>query len=112
TIPEGLTYEEAAPISEGAHYALNNIRAARVTNGQNVLVCGATGAIGSAAVQILKYFGAEVTATCATNHMRLVESLGADTVIDYTREDVTQTTQTYDLVLDAVGKSSFGACRK
>lgn len=111
TIPNGLSYEEAAPITEGAHYALGDIRAANVTNGQHVLVYGATGAIGSAAVQLLKYFGAQVTAVCGTGYVELVKSLGADRVIDYTKEDFTQTGQTFDFVFDAVGKSSFGQCK-
>ncbi len=111
TIPDGLPYDEAAPITEGAHYALGNIRAARVTTGQNVLVYGATGAIGSAAVQLLKQVGAQVTAVCATRHVDLVRSLGADRVIDYTKEDFTKTGQIFDFVFDAVGKSSFGQCK-
>jgi len=111
TIPAGLSYEEAAPITEGAHYALGNIRAAKVTTGQNTLVYGATGAIGSAAVQLLKEVGAQVTAVCATRHVALVHSLGADRVIDYTKEDFTQTGQTFDFIFDAVGKSSFGTCK-
>lgn len=111
TIPEGLTYEEAAPITEGAHYALGHIRAAKVARRQSVLVYGATGAIGSAAVQLLKHFGAHVTAVCSTNHVALVESLGADVVIDYTQEDYAQAGRRYDVVLDAVGKTSFGHCK-
>lgn len=110
-LPEGFTFEEAAPLTEGAHYALGNLRAARVVPGQRVLVYGATGAIGSAAVQLLKHFGATVTAVCATPHVELVRALGADRVVDYTREDFTQTDERYDLAFDAVGKSSFGACK-
>ncbi|MBJ6117825.1 NAD(P)-dependent alcohol dehydrogenase [Pontibacter sp. BT310] len=111
TIPEGLTYEEAAPITEGAHYALGHIRAAKVTSEHAVLVYGATGAIGSAAVQLLKHFGAHVTAVCHTNHVSLVKSLGADVVIDYTKEDYAQTGRLYSVVFDAVGKTSFGHCK-
>jgi NADPH:quinone reductase-like Zn-dependent oxidoreductase len=111
TMPHNLTYEEAAPITEGSHYALGNIRAAKIKSGQHVLVYGATGAIGSAAVQLLKYFGAKVTAVCTTNNVELVKSLGADVVIDYTKQDFTKTDQTFDLVFDAVGKSSFGQCK-
>jgi NADPH:quinone reductase-like Zn-dependent oxidoreductase len=110
-IPEGITYEAAAPITEGAHYALCNTRAAKIKSGQNVLINGATGAIGSAAVQLVKYFGATVTAVCSTKHIDLVRLLGADTVIDYTKEDFTKTGQTFDVVFDAVGKSSFGKCK-
>lgn len=111
-IPENLSFEETAALTEGSHYALCNIRAAKVQAGQKVMVYGATGAIGSAAVQLLKYFNAGVTAVCNTPHVDLVRSLGADDVIDYTREDFTKTTQQYDFIFDAVGKSSFGVCKK
>jgi NADPH:quinone reductase-like Zn-dependent oxidoreductase len=111
TMPDQFTFEEAAPLCEGAHYALCDIRVAGVKPGQEVLVYGATGAIGSAAVQLLRHFGAKVTAVCATPHIQLVSSLGADRVIDYTREDFTQTDVRYDFIFDAVGKTSFGACR-
>lgn len=110
-MPVDLTYEEAAPIAEGAHYALGNIRAANVLNGQHVLVYGATGAIGSAAVQLATFFGAHVTAVCSTAHIELVKSLGAEVVIDYTQQDFTKTGQTFDFVFDAVGKTSFGKCK-
>ena len=111
-MPENLSFEEAAALTEGAHYALCNIRAANVEAGQKIMVYGATGAIGSAAVQLLKYFDAEVTAVCNTANVELVRSLGADFVIDYTREDFTKTGQRYDFIFDAVGKSSFEACKK
>lgn len=111
TMPSNVTYEDAAPITEGGHYALCDIRAAKVTVGHNVLIYGATGSIGSAAVQLAKYFGATVTAVCNTKNVELVKSLGADTVIDYTAQDFTKIGQTFDLVFDAVGKSSFGACK-
>jgi NADPH:quinone reductase-like Zn-dependent oxidoreductase len=110
-IPEGMSYVEAAPITEGAHYALFNIRAAKITKGQQVLINGATGAIGSSAVQIAKHLGAEVTAVCHTNHVELVQSLGADEVIDYTRQDFTQLNKKFQVIFDAVGKSSFGKCK-
>jgi NADPH:quinone reductase-like Zn-dependent oxidoreductase len=112
TIPGGLTFEEAAPGTEGSHYALSLIRRSRIHEGQDVLVNGATGAIGSAAVQLLMHLGARVTAVCGTEHVELVRGLGADRVIDYTAEDFTKDEQTYDVVLDAVGKSSFGRCRR
>jgi len=106
-----MTYEEAAPITEGAHYALCDIRAAKIQSGQKVLIYGATGAIGSAAVQLVKYLGAEVTAVCNTKSVELMKSLGANEVIDYTKQDFTKIHQSFDLVFDAVGKSSFGKCK-
>ena len=112
TMPAKVTYEEAAASTEGSHYALSLIRKAKLRSGQDVLVYGATGAIGSAAVQLLKHLGAEVTAVCDTKHLELVRGLGADRVIDYTADDFTKDTQTYDVVLDAVGKSSFGRCKR
>jgi NADPH:quinone reductase-like Zn-dependent oxidoreductase len=112
TMPADLTYEEAAPCTEGSLYALSLIRTAKLRSGQGVLVNGGTGAIGSAAVQLLKDTGAVVTVVCGTEHMDLVRSLGADRVIDYTAEDFTRDGRRYDVVLDAVGKSSFGRCRR
>ncbi len=110
-LPNNSTFEEAAPITEGAHYALNNIRASKVEKGQNVLVYGATGAIGSAAVQLLKHFGANVTAVCNTKNVELIKSLGADLVVDYQTQDFTKTDTKYHFIFDAVGKSSFGQCK-
>jgi NADPH:quinone reductase-like Zn-dependent oxidoreductase len=112
TLPANLTYEQAAPSTEGAHYALTMIRTAKIQRGHDVLVYGATGAIGSAAVQLLKSLGAQVTAVSDTEHLELVRDLGADRVIDYTAEDFTKDEQRYDVVLDAVGKSSFFRCRR
>jgi NADPH:quinone reductase-like Zn-dependent oxidoreductase len=112
TIPAGMTFEEAAPGTEGSHYALSFIRRAKIGSGHRVLVNGATGAIGSAAVQILKGLGAEVTAVCHGEHVELVRVLGADRVIDLAAEDFTQDGRTYHVVLDAVGKSSFGRCKR
>ena len=111
TMPENLTYVESAPICEGGHYALCDIRAAKVKFGQQVLVNGATGAIGSAAVQLLKHFGANVTAVCDTKNLALVKSLGADVVIDYLKIDFTKSEKKFDFIYDAVGKSSFGKCK-
>jgi NADPH:quinone reductase-like Zn-dependent oxidoreductase len=111
-IPANLSYVQAAPATEGSHYALANIRKAGVRRGQRVLVNGATGAIGSAAVQLLASRGVHVTAVCDTAHVKLVQELGAERVIDRTAEDFTQDDQTYDVVFDAVGKSSFGRCRR
>ena len=110
-LPTTLNFDQAAPITEGAHYALNNIRAVKIEKGQNVLVYGATGAIGSAAVQLLKHFGAIVTAVCNTKNVALVKSLGADVVIDYQTEDFTKTATKFQFIFDAVGKSSFGQCK-
>ena len=112
TMPANSTFEEAAASTEGSHYALANIRAAKIGSGQDVLVYGGTGAIGSAAVQLLKSLGAHVTAVCSTEHVALVERLGADRVIDYRAADFTTDDQTYDVVFDAVGKSSFGRCKR
>jgi NADPH:quinone reductase-like Zn-dependent oxidoreductase len=112
TIPARLTFVEAAPSTEGSHYALAFVRRAGIRSGQRVLVNGATGAIGSAAVQLLASMGAVVTGVCATEHLDLVKGLGAQRVIDYTREDFTRDHQTYDVVIDAVGKSTFGRCRR
>jgi NADPH:quinone reductase-like Zn-dependent oxidoreductase len=111
-IPAHLTYVQAAPASEGSHYALANIEKAKIRAGQRVLVNGATGAIGSAAVQLLASRGVHVTAVCDTAHLDLVRGLGAERVIDRSAEDFTQDQQTYDVVFDAVGKSSFGRCRR
>jgi NADPH:quinone reductase-like Zn-dependent oxidoreductase len=111
-IPGSLTYTEAAPATEGSHYALANIEKAKIRAGQRVLVNGGTGAIGSAAVQLLASRGVHVTAVCDTTHVELVRRLGAERVIDRTVEDFTQDPQTYDVVFDAVGKSSFGRCRR
>jgi NADPH:quinone reductase-like Zn-dependent oxidoreductase len=110
-IPDGLTFDQVAPATEGSHYALSLIDHAQVSMGQSVLVYGATGAIGSAAVQLLKQRGARITAVCGTAHLELVRGLGADRVVDYTTTDFTKDAQTYDVVIDAVGKSSFVACQ-
>ena len=111
TMPDNLSFHEAAALTEGAHYALVDIRAAKIEPGQNVLVYGATGAIGSAAVQLLKHFGTKVTAVCNTKNVELVKSLGADVVIDYQTQDFTQTENKFQFIFDAVGKSSFGQCK-
>ena len=111
-IPPNVSYEGAAAGTEGSHYALSNIRKAGVRSGQDVLVYGATGAIGSAAVQLAKSIGACVTAVCATPNIELVAGLGANSVIDYTAQDFTADEQRYDIVFDAVGKSTFGRCRR
>jgi NADPH:quinone reductase-like Zn-dependent oxidoreductase len=111
TMPANSSFEKAAASTEGSHYALSFVRKARIERGQDILINGATGAIGSAAVQLVKSLGAHVTAVCDDEHVPLVEGLGADRVIDYTVQDFTRDTQRYDVVFDAVGKSSFGRCR-
>jgi NADPH:quinone reductase-like Zn-dependent oxidoreductase len=111
-IPASLDYDQAAPATEGAHYALSHIRRAGITRGQHVLVYGATGGIGSAAVQLLATIGALVTGVCATEHMGLVAGLGAHRVLDYTAGDFEVDDQRYDVVFDAVGKAAFGQCRR
>ena len=111
-IPAGLSYEEAAPATEGSHYALSSLTNAKVRSRQDVLVNGGTGAIGSAAVQLLTSLGVRVTAVCDTANVELVRGLGADKVVDYTVEDFTQDDRQYDIVFDACGKSSFGRCSR
>jgi len=111
TVPSNISLHDAAAITEGAHYALNIIRAAKVKEGDNVLVYGATGAIGSAGVQILKYFGCKVTAVCNTKNVKLVKNLGFDAVIDYQQEDFTKIKRKFNFIFDAVGKSSFSICK-
>ncbi len=111
TMPDNISYEQAAASFEGAHYAYNFINKVDLKKGQNVLVNGATGAIGSATVQLLKYFDVNVTAVCSTKNIELVKSLGAGKVIDYTKEDFTKDEQKYDFVFDTVGKSSFFKCK-
>jgi NADPH:quinone reductase-like Zn-dependent oxidoreductase len=111
TMPDNVSFEEAAAITEGAHYALCDLRAAKIKSGQKILINGATGGIGSAAVQLAKYFGAEVTGVCSTKYLELVKSIGSDEVIDYTKQDFTKTNKEFDVVFDAVGKSSFSLCK-
>jgi NADPH:quinone reductase-like Zn-dependent oxidoreductase len=109
--PGGMSFEEAAGVTDGFVLALMCLEAAHVSQEQRIVVYGASGAIGTAGVQIAKYLGAEITAVCNTKHVELVRSLGADTVIDYTKEDFTKNGQTYDVVFDAVGKHAFSRCK-
>src|ERR1700730_8640224 len=110
-MPAGLSFEEAAPICDGALNALMCLKVADLRPGRTILIYGASGAIGTAGVQLAKHFGADVTAVCATKNLELVKSLGADRVIDYTKEDFTKNGQTYDVIFDAVGKHSFKRSR-
>jgi len=109
--PTGLTFEEAAAIPDGALSALTCLRRAGVKTGQAILVYGASGSIGTAAVQLARHDGAEVTAVCNTANLELARSLGADRVIDYTQGDFTSDGETYDVVFDAVGKLTFQSCK-
>jgi len=110
--PSGISFDEAAAVCDGAIIALTCLRKAGLQRGQSIVVYGASGSIGTAGVQLAKHFGARVTAVCDTKNVELVRSLGADEVVDYTREDFARNGETYDVVFDAVGKHSFRRCRR
>ena len=110
-IPENINYKQAAASLEGAHYAYSFIHKVNIISGQNILINGATGGIGSALLQFVRQYDVKITATCNTKNIKLIQSLGADKIFDYTKEDFTDDIDKYDFVFDTVGKSTFGKCK-
>jgi len=109
--PENLTFEEAAAVPAGALTALKNMQKANIKKGHKILINGASGSLGTYAIQLAKVYGAEVTAVCSSQNFDLVKALGADIVIDYKREDFTKRDEKYDIVYDAVMKTKYGRCK-
>jgi NADPH:quinone reductase-like Zn-dependent oxidoreductase len=109
--PANLSYDEAAAVPAGGLTALKNIQKANIKKGQKILINGASGSLGTYGIQLAKYYGAEVTGICSTTNLKLVKSLGADKVIDYTKEDFTKSGETYDVVYDAVMKTKRSRCK-
>jgi NADPH:quinone reductase-like Zn-dependent oxidoreductase len=110
-IPENINYKQAAASLEGAHYAYTFVHKVNIQSGQRILINGATGGIGSALLQFVKQYNVKITATCNTKNLKLIKSLGADKIYDFTKEDFTVDKEKYDFIFDAAGKSTFGKCK-
>ncbi len=111
SIPKNLNYKQAVASLEGAHYAYTFVHKVSIQSGQKILINGATGGIGSALLQFVRQYDVQITATCNTKNIKLIKSLGADKVYDYTKKDFTDDNGKYDFIFDAVGKSTFGKCK-